>query len=178
MGDHAVSCHKHGELITQHNSLRDDLFQSAAQPGLSPTREERNLLAAQADRVNQQPGDVKVRNWDGGQTAVWDVCVTGPLQLSDQVLRAAARKAGSALDTALSKKNTKFTQACREEGYNFIALPVETFGGWHPRAQAVITRLEGLTALATGGNKDVVTKQLYQKLAVSLVRGNASLILS
>ena len=178
MGDHAVGCHKQGELITLHNSLRDDLFRSAAQAGLSPTREERNLLAAQVDRDNQRPGDVKVRNWDGGQTAVWDVCVTSPLQLSDQILKAAARKAGSALDTALTKKNNKFAQACREEGYQFIALPVETLGGWHPQAQAVIIRLGGLAALATGGDKDVVTKQLFQKLAVSLVRGNASLILS
>ena len=88
---------------------------------------------------------------------MWDVCVTSPLQLSYQILRAAARKAGSALDTALSKKNTKFAQACREEGYKFIALPVETFGGWHPQTQAVITRLGGLAALATRGDKDVVT---------------------
>ena len=78
MGDHAISCHKQGELITRHNSLRVDLFRSAAQAGLSPTREERNLLAAQADRDNQRPGDVKVCNWDGGQTTVWDVCVTRP----------------------------------------------------------------------------------------------------
>ena len=109
---------------------------------------------------------------------MWDVCVISPLQLSDQILKAAAWKAGSALDTALSRKNRKFSQACREEGLKFIALPVETFGGWHPQAQMVINHLGGLAALATGGDKDVVTKQLYQKLAVSLVRGNASLILS
>ena len=46
-----------------------------------------------------------------------------------------------------------------------------------PQAQTVINRLGGLAALAIGGNKDVVTKHLYQKLTVSLVRGNASLIL-
>ena len=53
MGDHAIGCHKQGELLTRHNSLRDEFFRSAAQAGLSPTREERNLLAAQADRNNQ-----------------------------------------------------------------------------------------------------------------------------
>ena len=47
-----------------------------------------------------------------------------------------------------------------------------------PTGPGGIIRLGGLAALATGGDKDVVTKQLYQKLAVSLVRGNASLILS
>ena len=62
MGDHAVGCHKLGEMITRQNSLRDDLFRSAAQAGLAPTREERNLLAAQVDHENQRPGDIKVCN--------------------------------------------------------------------------------------------------------------------
>ena len=49
--DHSLECGQQSERIGRHDSLSDVLFQAARQAGLAPVREERNLLAAQEDRV-------------------------------------------------------------------------------------------------------------------------------
>ena len=65
---------------------------------------------------------------------------------------------------------------CRREGIVFLPLAVETLGGWHPEGAAVVQRLAVALARHTGEDELEQTRFLFQRLAVCLQKGNASLV--
>ena len=69
--------------------------------------------------------------------------------------------------------------ACDAQRISFIPLPVETFGGWHPVAAKQIARLgRELSRSPAAVPQDTASKHLFQRLALSIQKGNAALILS
>ena len=69
--------------------------------------------------------------------------------------------------------------ACDAQRVSFIPLPVETFGGWHPLAERQISRLgRELARSPANASQEVSSKHLFQRLALSIQKGNAALILS
>ena len=69
--------------------------------------------------------------------------------------------------------------ACNAQRISFIPLPVETFGGWHPEAVKHIGRLgRELSRSPAGVSQDTASKHLFQRLSLSVQKGNAALILS
>ena len=68
--------------------------------------------------------------------------------------------------------------ACNTVGVEFVPLPVETLGGWHPDAATQIGRIARSMARQSGAPEDVAIKHFFQKLGVLLQRGNAALFLS
>ena len=103
--DLALGCGQQSERIARHDSLRDVLFQAARQAGLAPVREERNLLAAQEDRVEQRPGDIVVKCWKDGKDSAWDVTVISPLQFSSNIVLMAATTPGYAFTLRFNQNN-------------------------------------------------------------------------
>ena len=69
-------------------------------------------------------------------------------------------------------------EACRDEGLAFIPLPVETFGSWHKDAAKELRRIAIAAAKNRGKEENVAVKHFFQKLSVTLARGNAALLLS
>ena len=68
---------------------------------------------------------------------------------------------------------------CDAQRISFIPLPVETFGGWHPEAARQISRLgRELSRSPACVTQDTVSKHLFQRLSLSIQKGNASLLLS
>ena len=62
---------------------------------------------------------------------------------------------------------------------SFIPLPIETFGGWHPEAEKQIARVGRELARSTAGtDQKTTTNHLFQRLSLTLQKGNAALILS
>ena len=60
-----------------------------------------------------------------------------------------------------------------------IPHPVETFGGWHPTAARHISRIgRELARSPACVSQDTASKHLFQRLALSIQKGNASLFLS
>ena len=171
-GDHALACAWEGERISRHNLLRDCLFQSASQAALAPAKEERSLIPGK----NSRPADIYLPSWANGRGAALDVTVTSPLQSA--LLLKAASQAGSALSAAYDRKNRQSWEACNQAGIEFVALPVETLGGWHVNATKVLTKLGRQLARHTGREDGEVLNHLFQRLSVLLMRGNAALILS
>ena len=53
----------------------------------------------------------------------------------------AAETSGAALTHAYDRKMRQSWEACHAEGVEFVALPVEVLGSWHPTATKVITKL-------------------------------------
>ena len=171
MGDHALGCAKRGDRIARHDQLRDVLFEAASSASLAPVREEAHLLPGSAAR----PGDVLIRRWSDGKDGALDVTVTGPLASSN--LAGAAEEAGSALTKAFKRKVQGTAEACQEQGLVFLPIALETLGGFHKVAVEQVKKIGAALARHQGSDERVATRQLFQRLSLTLMRGNAALIL-
>ena len=60
----------------------------------------------------------------------------------------------------------------------FQPLPIEVLGGWHEAGVGLVKRLGQALARSNGQEEDIVTKHLFQKLSVLLMRGNSQLVLN
>ena len=171
MGDHALGCAKHGDRIARHDQLRDVIFEAAASASLAPAREERHLLPGSAAR----PGDVMIRRWSDGKDGALDITVTGSLARTN--VEAAAEVAGSALTKAVQRKVQGVAEACQQQGLAFLPIAFETLGGFHQVAVEQVKRIGVALARNQGSDEKVATRQLFQRLSLTLMRGNAALIL-
>jgi hypothetical protein len=113
--------------------------------------------------------------WFQGRDAALDVTVTSPLQQA-QIHRAAA-EAGAALEAAKSRKMAKSYEKCRRVGVKFIPLAVETLGGWHEDAVFHISAIGRQLSRQSATSDGTATRHLFQRLAVFLQRGNATLLM-
>ena len=172
MGDHALGCAKHGERIARHDQLRDVLFEAASSASLAPVREERHLLPGTAAR----PGDLFIRRWSDGRDAAIDVTVTGPLAKSN--VEAAAAEAGSALEKAFKRKVQGAAQACQQQGVAFLPVAIETLGGFHKAAVEQVKQIGTALARHQGSDEQVATRQLFQRMSLTLMRGNAAMLMT
>ena len=84
----------------------------------------------------------------------------------------------NALNAAFDRKMKQAGEACREAGIEFIPLPVETMGGWHPHAFSTITKLCHQLARQVGKEDQEVVPHTFQRLGISLMRSNAALLLA
>ena len=172
-GHHAISCAVHGERISRHNNLCNVLFRTAQKANLGPAREFRGLIPGSAAR----PADVFLKNWDRGRDAALDLTVISPMQ--EAVINQEAANSGYALRFAWDRKMRSAFEPCSAQRISFIPLPIETFGGWHPEAEKQIARVGRELARSTAGtDQKTTTNHLFQRLSLTLQKGNAALILS
>ena len=122
-GDHAVSCHGRGDIISRHDRVRDAIMAACSSANLSPVCEQKYLLPEN----NSRPGDVVLPSFITGQPAALDVTITSPLQAS--LISDAARTCGFALTLAKDRKIGHYYQKCSDMGIHFIPLALEIFGG-------------------------------------------------
>ena len=109
-------------------------------------------------------------------TILWGTSYTLQLALLHWHLeRRFLSSAGHALSVGEYRKVRAHFLSCRSTGISFIPLVVETFGGWSDRAIRVIRRLGKLQGSRLGVDQAMATRHLFQRLSVSLWRGNANL---
>lgn len=70
----------------------------------------------------------------------------------------------------------KSFEKCRAVGVTFIPLVVETFGGWEADAVHQIRAIGRHLGRQTDGQDGASIRHLFQRLAVFLQRGNATLL--
>ena len=172
MGDHSLGCRTTSDRIARHNMIRDVLFETAASADLGPSREEKHLLPGTIAR----PGDVTIRRWANGKDVAIDVTVTGPLCPSN--VADAAREPGASLSKACQRKTRETAEACRLQGLVFLPFAMETLGGLHSGAVGQVKQLAACLARCKGLQEGEVTGQIFGKLSLTLMRGNALMITS
>ena len=170
-GDHALGCSSEGTRIFRHNSLRDVVHATAQQAHLNPAKEESALLPESGGR----PADVYLPGWSSGKDTALDIAVVSPLQAL--LVKKAAEEAGSAACKRYKDKLTKYLHPCEQEGIQFIPVVVETMGGWHPESASVLTKLSRQLSAQTGVSFEETTRHFFQRLSITLVKGNSSLIM-
>ena len=93
-------------------------------------------------------------------------------------LARAAGAAGGALEKAFKRKVEGAAQACQEQGISFLPVAVETLGGFHKVAVEQTKRIGAALSRHQGIEENIAIKQLFQRMALTLMRGNAALIVS
>ena len=168
-GDHQVGCGGNGDRIYRHDSLRDALFSAAQSAALAPRKEAPSLIPGSSSR----PADVYLPNWKRGQPAALDVTVISTMQ---QLTRDRASVVpGYALQVGEERKMAAHAEACRSVGIAFIPLVVETLGGWCQEAINTVKDIGCIQGHRLGISPSESTRHLFQKLSISLWKGNASL---
>ena len=104
LGDHALSCHGRGDMISRHDRVRDRIFAACSTANLSPVCEQKNLIPDN----NSRPGDIYLPSWSAGQPSALDVTITSPLKPS--LISDAARRCGFALTNAEDRKYEQYAQ--------------------------------------------------------------------
>ena len=136
---------------------------------LGPRKEERGILPG----GNKRPGDVFIPFWTGGFDTALYVTVVCPLQSA--LVPGAATTPGSALTYAHQEKMKKKDAECRRQGIGFLPLAAEALGGWHPPAVEQVKKLGAALARQSGEDEGAVKSQLFQKLSLVLMKGNAAI---
>jgi hypothetical protein len=106
----------------------------------------------------------------------FDVVVTSPLQKA--LVRRAAREEGWAAKKAYEEKLRKYGEACHNNGMELAPMATDIFGGWHPKSAGQIKRLAKALARQTGEDESRAVTHMFQRMAVLLVRDNASMFLT
>ena len=88
------------------------------------------------------------------------------------------RQAGSALRSAYDRKVQGAAAACQEQDLVFLPIAMKTLGGLHQVAVVQLKRLVPALAWQAGEDRGVATRQLFQRVALGLMRGNAVMMVS
>ena len=167
-GDHHVGCGGNCDRIFRHNSIRDAVFSAAQSAALAPRREVPSLIPGTQSR----PADIYLPCWKRGRPAALDITVISTLQQS--TVRGTAENQGHALLVAEERKFASHGAACQAIGICFIPLAIESLGGMSDMTADTISSIGRLLGQRLGISPGESTRHLFQRLAISLWRGNAS----
>ena len=78
MGDHDVSCHRRGDMISRNVHIQDKILSACSGALLSPICQQQSLLPDNNSRL----GDIFLPVFNAGHPAALDVTVTSPLHSS------------------------------------------------------------------------------------------------
>ena len=117
-----------------------------------------------------------IRRWSNGKDGAIDVTVTSPLASSN--VAGAAAEAGASLTKACMRKTRDTADACRREGLVFLPFALETLGGFHSGAVTQVKLLASALARTWGSGEGEATSQLFGRLSLNLMRGNALMLSS
>ena len=168
-GDHQVGCGGNGDRIHRHDSIREAVYSAAQSAALAPRKEAPSVIPGFSSR----PADVYLPNWKRGQPAALDIHVISTMQ--QQTLVGASTTPGHALRVGEERKMAAHAGPCRAAGVTFIPLVVESLGGWSEEAIYTIKSIGRLQGQRLGIPPPETTRHLFQRLSISLWRGNASL---
>ena len=147
------------------------LFSAAQSAALAPRKEVPSLIP----ECSSRPADVFLPIWDRGRPAALDVTVISTMQ--KRALAGAATTQGFALSLGEDRKRAAHSKPCKAIGVDFIPLVVESFGGWSSLAVDTIRRIGRLQGQRLGVPPADTTRHLFQRLAITLWKGNVSLLL-
>ena len=168
-GDHQVGCGGNPDRIHRHNSVRDAVYSAAQSAALAPRREVPSLIPGSQSR----PADVYLPNWHRGCPAALDITVISPLQQA--TIQGAASTQDHALLVAEARKFSAHGMQCQSAGITFIPCAIETVGGMSILAAETIANIGRLLGQRLGLPPHESTRHLFQRLSISLWRGNAAL---
>ena len=159
-------------LILSITSLKIDSGSiSAYRASVRPIRLQQIFLSM-CLRVESQVVEQPTSTFPVGRGVCSDVTVISTLQLT---LVGAASTPGHLLRVGEERKMTAHAESCRAVGVLFVPLVVESLGGWSDEAIHTIASIGRLQGQCLGIPPSESIRHLFQRLAISLWKGNATL---
>ena len=87
-----------------------------------------------------------------------------------------ARDGDSGVKHSFNLKVRKYGDRCEAEGFMFIPMILDTFGGWHGAALDFLSKLGRQVARQVGKEEEDGVRQLRQRVSVLLTRDNVAMM--
>ena len=115
----------------------------------------------------KRPDGATMIPWTRGKPLAW--AVTIPDTFANSYIGETSTRATTAADRAAENKTTKYTDLAKT--HHFVAIAIETGDAWNELALEFITELGRRISGVTQEPRE--TQFLFQRLSISLHRGNA-----
>ena len=161
-GTHGLSCKLSSGRMARHHHINDLIWRSLSRAGIPSTKEPTGLVRADGKR----PDGLTLIPWQGGKNLTWDVTVADTLAASH--LATTSRMAGSAAESASTKKESKYQELART--FLFTPIAIETLGPINSKATTFLVELGRRIAAVTGDIREGAF--LFQRLSVAIQRFN------
>ena len=115
----------------------------------------------------KRPDGATMITWTRGKLLAWDVTISDTF--ANSYIGETSTRATAAADRAAKNKTTKYTDLAKT--HYFVPIAIETGGAWNELALEFITKLGRRISGATQEPRE--TQFLFQRLSISLQRGNA-----
>ena len=164
-GLHGLACIMGSNKHARHSIINDVVYRSMARAKVQSIKEPPGLC-----RDGKRPDGASIIPWRHGRNVTWDVTVADTFAAS--YVGDTAVRAGAAAERAAAKKTEKYDELRRN--YIFIPLACEVTGVWNIEAEEFFNDLGSRISCSTGEARE--TSFLYQRLSISLQKGNAACI--
>jgi hypothetical protein len=169
LGHHHITCSTGGFVTVRHNRIRDALFSLCALGGFSPDKERGGM-----HNDPSRPADLFLPSYSLGKPAALDVTVVSPLIIENLGVAGVLDVVSKAED----EKHVLYDPKCKDLGWHFIPLAVDSYGHWGREAHKCFAKLATRIAVRTQVSSSVALSSLYNTLGVVLARQNARAILA
>jgi hypothetical protein len=165
-GSHAMSCKHSSGRVIRHHSINDIVARSLTSAGVPLCKEPSGLFSDNAKR----PDGLTLVPWRGGKAMAWDSTISATL--ADSYVKASSTLAGSAAESAASRKVVKYSDI--RSDIEFQPLSFESLGTVSESTASFISQLGHRLSSVTGERKEEAF--LWQRLSMCLQRFNAILL--
>ena len=167
-GYHLLSCRLNAGRFPRHTALNDGVARALRKAGLPSVLEPPGLDRGDGKR----PDRITIVPFSRGMSLCWDsTCVN---TYAETALNHSALEPGAAASTAEESKRRKYRGLT--DRFIFAPLGFETSGVFGPEAHKTIKDIGARLKRQTGEPKE--TLWLYQRLGLSIQRGNAATIIA
>ena len=166
MGSHAMVCRRAPARISRHHAVNDVIAHALTSAGIPILKEPTGILTSSCLR----PDGLTLVPWQGGKALAWDATIA--TTLADSYLAASASSAGSAAESAASRKLDKYTDLSAD--YLFQPVALESLGPVSSSTSAFLSDLGKRISSVSGDPR--AESYLLQRLSVCIQRFNAVLL--
>ena len=160
---HGLACHKSGPHHIRHSPLNDLIWRAVKKAQIPASKEPIGLLRADGKKLD----GATLVPWTRGKPLAWDATVPDTYTASH--LQLTSTTACTAVEKAAVNKTTKYVALAAT--HSFVSVAIERSGAWCSQSVEFIEDLG--RRLTTITNEPLKTTYLYQKMSVTLQRGNA-----
>jgi hypothetical protein len=149
--------------MPRHQQINDLVWRALTRANIPAIKEPTGLLRSDGKR----PDGLTQIPWQAGKCLTWDVTIADTLAAS--YLASTSLTAGSAAETAATKKIAKYTDLSRS--HIFCPLAFESLGPINDSGQSFLAELGRRMTAATGDTREGAF--LFQRISIAIQRCNA-----
>ena len=164
-GHHAVVCDCSGDRIKRHNAIRDCFFDACVAAAWGPVKEKPFLISGSSEK----PADVFIPNFSSGKGLVIDTAISCPMQ-QKYVHNSSLIQGFTCNEYAQSIKVKNFGIKVTSEGFEYLPVVLESFGGFSDGVSSLVDRFTCTSSIRFNVNRSLSKKHFYDNISCTLMK--------